>query len=135
MNDRPSRRRLRFSLRTLFVVVTIGGVWLGYSLNWIRERHRELRWISRHGGAYLDGIPKSCYTPKGSPVELVDNPPPWAIRILGERGVWVVYIEPPSTHDVEFAQHVKSIKRLFPESRVDVLDTPGGYRGIVPATH
>jgi hypothetical protein len=33
------KRRWSYSLRTLFVVVTVVGCWLGYELNWIRERH------------------------------------------------------------------------------------------------
>ena len=36
------RRWFRFSLRTLFVVVTIACVfagWIAYQLDWIRERH------------------------------------------------------------------------------------------------
>ena len=41
---RPTRRRwYRFSLRTLFVVVTVVCVWLGYSANWIRQRRNFLR--------------------------------------------------------------------------------------------
>jgi len=35
----PNRRRFRWSLRTIFVVVTALGCWLGYEVNWIRERH------------------------------------------------------------------------------------------------
>ena len=31
--------RLRFSLRTLFVLVTALACWLGCEFNWIRERH------------------------------------------------------------------------------------------------
>ena len=38
----PERRCFRFSLRTMFVVVTVMGGWLGYCLNWIRERHAAL---------------------------------------------------------------------------------------------
>ena len=37
-------RRFRFSLRTLFVVVTVGCVWLGWQLNVVRE------WIVELGG-------------------------------------------------------------------------------------
>ncbi len=36
-----NRRWLRFSLRTLFVVVTVLCVWLGYELNWIRHAMRH----------------------------------------------------------------------------------------------
>jgi hypothetical protein len=31
--------RPSFSLRTLFLVVTAFAVWIGYELNWIRQRH------------------------------------------------------------------------------------------------
>ena len=42
---KPRRRwfRLAFSLRTLLVVVTLIGCWLGYQLNWIRQRHALLK--------------------------------------------------------------------------------------------
>jgi hypothetical protein len=36
------RRRFRFSLRTMFVLVTALCVWLGYQLNWIRQRRNVL---------------------------------------------------------------------------------------------
>ena len=42
MTPAPKPRRFRFSLRTLFVVVTLVGCWLGYQLNWIRQRHDML---------------------------------------------------------------------------------------------
>src|SRR4249919_3316018 len=38
MTALPKRRWFRFSLRTMFVVVTIFGVWLGWQLNIVRER-------------------------------------------------------------------------------------------------
>jgi hypothetical protein len=39
----PPRHWFRFSLRTLFLVVTVAGCWMGYYLNWARERHEALR--------------------------------------------------------------------------------------------
>jgi hypothetical protein len=38
MTPLPKRRWFAFSLRTLFVVVTLVACWLGYELNWIRQR-------------------------------------------------------------------------------------------------
>ena len=41
MAENP-KRRWQFSLRTLLIVVTLAALpcaWVGYSLNWIRERH------------------------------------------------------------------------------------------------
>jgi len=39
MNEAPKRRWLQFNLRTLFVLITLIACWLGYELNWIRQRH------------------------------------------------------------------------------------------------
>ena len=37
----PTRRRwLQFSLRTMFVVVTVLAIFIAYHVNWIRQRHR-----------------------------------------------------------------------------------------------
>ena len=47
MSDAPTTpRRIRFSLRSLFVLVVIVSIpcaWVAYSLNWIRQRHGGLR--------------------------------------------------------------------------------------------
>lgn len=37
-----NRRWLRYSLRTLFIVMTVFGCWLAYEMNWIRQRHEFL---------------------------------------------------------------------------------------------
>lgn len=45
-DNNPSRRRFRFSLRTLFVVVSVLGIasggWSAYHLHWIRQREQFL---------------------------------------------------------------------------------------------
>jgi hypothetical protein len=38
----PKRRWFAYSLRTLFVVVTVFGCWLGWNINIVRQR-REAR--------------------------------------------------------------------------------------------
>ena len=44
------RRWFSFSLRTLFVVVTLGCCWLGWQLNIVRERKAAMAWIADKGG-------------------------------------------------------------------------------------
>ncbi len=74
----PKRRWFRFSLRTLFVVVTVFGIWLGYELNWIRERH-----------AIIERCTGVNPTFPGRPPVYISNPSPAApgmLWIFGERG-------------------------------------------------
>jgi hypothetical protein len=54
----PRRRWFAFSLRALFVVVTVFGCWLGYQLNWIRERHEALSTGTAReaGGLWATGV-------------------------------------------------------------------------------
>ncbi len=47
------RRWFRFSLRTMLVVVTLVGCWLGYQLNWIRERQRLIAGASSGTGVEI----------------------------------------------------------------------------------
>ena len=49
-NQNPKRRWLAFRLRTLFVLVAIASVpmaWVGYQLNWGRERRRVVSLLTR----------------------------------------------------------------------------------------
>ena len=64
-----NRRYFQFSLRTLFALMTILCVWLGYQLNWIRERHKALEELQQSRVVF------DTY-----------KPAPWSIRLI-ERGV------------------------------------------------
>jgi hypothetical protein len=94
------RRWFRFSLSTLFVVVTIFGCWLGYQLNWIRQRRLADEWIAANPPQMLYDL---TYEPKSLP---------WSLRILGEqkRGQIVV-----STRD---KARLEEIRALFPEANI-----------------
>jgi len=50
MTSTPKRRWFRFSLRTLFVVVTVLGIWLGWNAEIVRERTAMRNTIRRSGG-------------------------------------------------------------------------------------
>ena len=68
---KPTRRWFRFSLRTLFVVVTIVGVaagWVTYQLNWLEQRREFIK----HN---FWGIG-----------QLMTPSPPWPLSIMGEEG-------------------------------------------------
>ena len=103
LNQAPPRRRPQFTLKGLFVLLTILGVflaWLGIQIKWVHDRHGALQWVHQSGhGA-------DSY-----------RPAPWSIRWV-ERGVPFINIDPVVAHDPE---KVRELKRLFPEA---VLNTP-----------
>ena len=85
----------RFGLKTLFLVVTLSAVTLGwgYQLNWIRQRHE-----------YLAQFPQ-CDN-EGATLSLPELP--WSLRLLGETRRHWLYAQNPRN----FAQS------LFPEALV-----------------
>ena len=94
----PRRRWFRFSLRTLFVVVTVLGCWLGYQLNWIRERHAVLARQSPGGG--------TGFWPGPRPGFLLQ-------RLFREPGIGCIVVG-ECVSDAEFNR----ILSLFPEATV-----------------
>ena len=90
--------RFRFSLRTLFVVVTVACVWLGYQLNWIRQRHEILRKNDQ-----LGGWTGSWPNPK----------PSWRLHLLREQPVGYIMVG-NGVEESEF----RRIASLFPEAEV-----------------
>lgn len=99
------RRRCSFGLRTLLLIVAIAAAplaWVGYSLNWIRERHGFL-----HRGT--DG-PVEITT---LAIRYANNPPraPGCLWLLGERGVTLIELPPDSKRTGLHG----TAQRLFPE--------------------
>jgi hypothetical protein len=93
---KPKRHWFSFSLRTLFVLVTIIGVgaaWVTYQLDWIRDRHKFLQ---NWGVVVLAEIPKSETA--------------WNFWLFGERQVARLSVPLPLR---------SSASRLFPEAEID----------------
>jgi hypothetical protein len=110
MSEAPTSRRrwLRFSLRTLFVVVTVLCVWLGYELNWIRQRHHFAD--SEATAIAALGIPMA------DPHEYMA---PWPLPLFGEIGKMNLTILAEGANDKTLTKRDKDriaeVSRLFPE--------------------
>jgi hypothetical protein len=100
-NHKPRRRWYRFSLRTMLVLITLVCIYLGWALNWKRQREAFL------GHQSIGSFP------------LGYNLAPIWIRIVGARGYGYLDLIDPTDQQVEEAE------RLFPESAI--LYTQGGY--------
>jgi hypothetical protein len=104
----PAKRRWpRFSLRTLFVAVTVLCLWLGYELNWIHLRNEFLAQAPQ-----AKGLPFCTMAP-------VSDSVPFGLRIFGEKrvsGVHLVY----QTGERPNGDQVERIVGLFPEAEISV---------------
>jgi len=105
----PRRRWLRYSLRTLFVLVTVLGVflaWLTVQLKWIRDRHEALE---RVDPAWRDVAEESR------------SQMPWGLRMLGEPAHEAIAF-PEAEHSTleQVEAHGRRLQRLFPEAAIFV---------------
>ena len=104
----PRRRCFRFSLRTLFVVVTLFCVWLGYHVKWIHDRREAREWESHHWGMGLrDATPTDA---------------PWSIRMLGEPTSDKEVVVTAATNDE--LKKVEEVRQLFPELIIVINNQP-----------
>jgi hypothetical protein len=95
----------RFSLKTLLIGVTVFGCWLGYQLNWIRQR-REI----------LDSLPQNSHPPSW---DTSNTNTRWGLWLLGEKGITEIRF---STVDKSLdIERIQRAVRLFPEARVIVF--------------
>jgi len=105
----PKRRWFAFSLRTLFIVLTLLCAGLAYHLNWIRQRQQVREWLTENE--------HSWYAPSlvGARVQASA---PWGLRLLGEQGIVGIGMDVDQfAGPVPFSP--ETLKRLFPEARVD----------------
>ena len=90
------RRWLRFSLRGLFVIVTVIAIWMGISVHQIRTQRDAVRQIQAAGGTvmydYHEVSPRTVST-AGKP-----RGPEWLRNLAGpelfDRPVWVSLYTP-----------------------------------------
>jgi hypothetical protein len=123
------RRWFRFSLRLLFIVMTIAAVWLGFTMKRIRERHEAIETIRSMGGRVIFG------GVAGSDAEIGPGAPPWLRNLLGEHGKHVgssvekIVLAWPD-HPPDDDKLIRSVAALS-ESREFVLQVNSDDRGLL----
>ena len=105
-----SPARVRFSLRTLLVLVAVAavGMRIERSLAAIDRREAECRRLRKIGAVVLDGREYQ------GAFDAAEQRVPWLRRLLGDR-TYVLVAEPPGGFD---AETVGRIQRLLPEARI-----------------
>jgi hypothetical protein len=126
------RRWFQFSLGTLFLLVTVFAVWLGWELHQIRERDRMLRsttflrlFENRPRAAVMRQSEIAHLYPRDLPkAHVAAGPPPqtnipYVWRLLGDKPVNDMDIFLPS--DEYTILEARRIQSLFPECAVTII--------------
>ena len=123
----PRRRwfRFAFSLRTLFIVVTVVAFALGWQLSIVRERHAIIAEIRRTGGTLWDDGVSEAYDDEFNEIE------GYRVsafrRLLGDKTYRTVYIPPPIG-----AEWIERAELAFPEAELYLDDGKGRIVDWVP---
>jgi len=124
----PSRRWLRFSLRWMFVAMTLFGIWLGVQVNWLRQRNEARRWIQQHGspGQWSGKNPVDVTLEEldGTQHPMAAVEAPWSLRLLGESRLAFIRLDKSKLCEADIPR-LNSLHALFPEAPGVDIDEPG----------
>lgn len=103
----PATRRhwFRFGLRTMFVVLTVFSLWLGWQAKIVRDRREARKWIDENDGIVTMPTAQDIEWDKKLTVPVIR-------RALGDEPVYDIMM-PPSAKDSEFNR----MRSLFPEAK------------------
>ena len=127
----PKRRWFRFSLRTLFLVVTVFCLWLGWQASVVRERKSLLRSLENDPHLLFDPLHTSFGPGKmvltfGTLTNHRDGPyVPWFRRMLGDDNVTSLGLPSEMTEE-----DLRRFKIAFPEAVIS--QEPVGMRFSTP---
>jgi hypothetical protein len=107
--ESPKPRRFRFSLRTMFVVVTVGCIWLGWQVYLVQKRKALLQLSESSGGGWT--ARDAIYSPDGVPEPLITDIS-WYRKLLGDHAVAYILLQAATESELIAA------RSLFPEARV-----------------
>jgi hypothetical protein len=120
---------LRFSLRSIYILLTIFGLWLGFEVNWLRQRREARRWIELHevSGGWSRRNPKDVRLDSGiGPVRYGQAvAAPWSLRKFSEPSLAYIHLDKNKLSEADIPK-IDSLQSLFPEANgVFVNDEPG----------
>jgi len=128
-----SRRWLRFSLRGMLVVITLFGIWLGFQVNWLRQRREARRWIEQHetrgGWSGVDPTRITVTKLDGTTYQKEAVNAPLSLRLLvGENRLAYIKLDKSKLSEADIPR-LNALHALFPEAEgVDIFEPGAVYR-------
>ncbi len=115
----PNHRWFRFSLRTLFVALTLACLWLGWNVNKVRNRKHLIKWADNHGVEFREFSRWRTFSPQLREHQAVRLPQTTGIgwfrkTFLEDQPAESIWIPEVWRNEVEVAQ----IKEAFPEAEI-----------------
>ena len=107
----PKRRWYQFSLRTLFVVVTLLAIpcsYVGWQAGIVRKREAMRPWLREHGWRVFPATENYEPLPAGAI--------PWIRRCFGDEPVFEIGFPPSSD-----ASEINDVRATFPEAHCDAM--------------
>ncbi|HEY2839291.1 MAG TPA: hypothetical protein VGJ26_09090 [Pirellulales bacterium] len=110
----PSKRWFRYSLRTLFVVVTLIALGLGFEMKRIHNRHAMRAWLRDGNGWELtwEDYKSTPSQPSKTPGDPTMQIPRWRMWLGDEPMAQIGFEKSATPADRE------RVKRLFPEAMI-----------------
>ncbi len=127
MGVAPKRRWFRFSLRTMFVMVTLLAVWLGWQVRWLHRRDKFQSWLkAQEEFAAAHGHEFTTSTAEWFPIP--GSPPrgSWLLWMFGREEVKTLTLTFVVDDVAELSprrnEALKRAGELFPEAATIVIN-------------
>jgi hypothetical protein len=118
MDKKPRRYRLRFGLKTLFVLIGALAVWLGAVTNQVRERRAALHELRARGVFVMTGSQWAASgAAAGQPIPSI----PKIRRWLGDDAIHLIVFYP--SHKLSDDERHR-LGQLFPEAVIKCVERP-----------
>ena len=127
MTEPAKRPWFTFSLRTLFILLTVFSVWLGWQINIVRERsHARQEFDSK-----FDFTTAEAYaaTYAGTPPDALASIS-WSRRWLGDEAVQQIWYRPWNGGPT--AEDIAHVTKVFPEATVSEVPMEPCHPGCFP---
>jgi hypothetical protein len=130
MNDKPRRRWFNFSLRTLFILVTVLCCWLGWEMSVVRSRQAALSRIKGNmafsvttAQSYRERWPAGMSVPTLATIPLVR-------RLLGDEAIQEIVVHRWFQSFSE--EELSRLTRAFPEAQLSETHPEPCHPGCFP---